>query len=263
MFFKFTAANAPAAGLPDARAADRLVSEFAKFPMRCELVWRIVDRKKCPNGLLCSTHVLRFALPMPGQDGTEHLLLPLLAALFGSAEEKASFGDPAFGTVAQHIFTTPFVMPNLAEDVQQDGSTGVSEPICRFPVHLALLCFAADRALVCSDAHVLAIVEHADADAPGGAAALNVYAAVAAGGDALSGTAVESWLSQRHENDMADFRAVSIVPVAAEVERSAQVYLPLADGSDQLLQWRVRAVVARSHEQCTFEPHLTPLGVWH
>ena len=102
MFCKFTAANAPM--LSDSRTAERFVQELARFPSRNELVWRLVDAGKCPEGILALTTVLRFAVSEPG--GVARLLIPLLDSLLGAESALQGLGDQAFGLITWQVLRT-------------------------------------------------------------------------------------------------------------------------------------------------------------
>ena len=99
MFFKFTGANAPP--LHDVATAERFVQELGRFPSRHELVWRLVDATKCPEGITALTTVLRFAVSE--SDGVTRLLVPLLEALLGTDGPVPGLGDMAFGTVTRLV----------------------------------------------------------------------------------------------------------------------------------------------------------------
>ena len=161
------------------------------------------------------------------------------------------------------IYTTPFVMEQLGEHYAQgsDSNEGsadeasaddhrpddrvddadtvdVDDAVLRLLVHLALSRDQSRRARVCADENILKLVSRAAAqDSAGAAAVRNVFASIAAGSAALNATAVSGWPAQRHSNDVADFRSIEVVPIAAEMLKDAHVYLPMADGSDQFLQW--------------------------
>lgn len=116
------------------------------------------------------------------------------------------------------------------------------EALLRLLIHTALS--PADSAAVRdSDAlqRILTVVRAAPQPQPGATAFLNVFDAIAAAGQQrVNPAAALRWPSDRHANDVADFRRIEVVPTPAETGAGVETYLPLADGSDQFLSWRVR-----------------------
>ena len=114
----------------------------------------------------------------------------------------------------------------------------VHDAVLHLLVHLALARDASSRARACADDQVSRLVQRAAMQQSAAAAAVrNVFASMAAGAAVLSAATVSNWPSQRHANDVTDFRRVEVVPIAEEIRKDAHAYLPMADGSDQFLQW--------------------------
>ena len=150
------------------------------------------------------------------------------------------------------MFSTPLVLNSVEALFAQGGTAtgshnrdGDTDTILNFCCRLALVPEAQKRRAVRENAHVRAIVDGARHLAQGTPAATRlrtVFAAQLQGQPELNAAAVNMWPSQRHTNDCADFRDISIVPVAAEVAEGASTFLPLANGSDQWLQGQVCAL---------------------
>ena len=61
-----------------------------------------------------------------------------------------------------------------------------------------------------------------------------------AGTMSVDPAAVASWPGGRHDNDREDFRAIEVVPTAAELAAGVRApFLPQADDSDEFLLWQV------------------------
>lgn len=151
--------------------------------------------------------------------------------------------------MALQVFSTPLVLQNveaLFSEGRNGRHSGDQETILSFCCRLALVPNAHKRVAVRGSPHVCDIVGAAKdlaLDTPAATRLLAVFAAHLQGQPELSAAAVNIWPSQRHANDCAHFRDIAIVPAVAEVEEDAPTFLPLADGSDQWLQGRVRCFV--------------------
>lgn len=134
--------------------------------------------------------------------------------------------------------------------------------IAHFITHLYLSPDLALRTSVREDDNVKELIRLSDVVADGAPASVQLHTVCAAvhsvAGAALCAEVVQHWPGGRHGNDHAEFRDISIEPVAAEVVPGApDPFLPMADGSDQFLAGQVRS---RRHPKSCSETTLVAAG---